>query len=518
MTTHLQIPATAAALVLLSQLASSAAVHYVDVNGSNPTPPFLDWSTAATNIQDAVDSALTGDEVLVTNGVYRYGGRSVGTNILVNRVAVDKSVKLLSINGPEFTVIEGYQLPGTTNGEGAVRCVYLTNGAILSGFTLTKGATRGSTQTEEGNGGGVWCPDLGDALVTNCLIMGNSAYQWGGGGYGGGFHSCLIQSNSAYSGAGVNNAFLTNCYVVGNRAAAYGGGAQFRGLYQCTLAYNTAKTGGGASYSSLYGCLVVSNRAIQTGGGVVNGGNLDGCTIVGNTAFQGGGVAGGNSGYNCIIYYNYASSPIAPNTNSSQTPLRYSCTVPFLDMTGNITNEPGFLSPETGDFRLRFDSPCINAGRNDYARTPLDLDGLPRIVSGTVDMGAYEFQGAGSKISYAWLQGFGWPIDGSADDLDPDGDGMNNWEEWVAGTAPTSPASALQMLSATGQLPNVTVSWQSIPYKLYWLERSSNCADSYSFVTVRTNISGKAGASVTQYTDTTATNGGPFFYRVGVNR
>jgi hypothetical protein len=33
----------------------AAATHYVDVNSTNATPPYTNWSTATTNIQDASD-------------------------------------------------------------------------------------------------------------------------------------------------------------------------------------------------------------------------------------------------------------------------------------------------------------------------------------------------------------------------------------------------------------------------------------------------------------------------------
>jgi hypothetical protein len=96
----------AAVIFLNVPLNAPAATHYVDANGTNATPPYADWLTAATNIQDAVDAAGTGDLILVTNGVYAFGGRqtSDGTS---NRVVLDKAITLQSVNGRQSTLIDG---------------------------------------------------------------------------------------------------------------------------------------------------------------------------------------------------------------------------------------------------------------------------------------------------------------------------------------------------------------------------------------------------------------------------
>ncbi|MEW6189282.1 MAG: S-layer homology domain-containing protein, partial [Actinomycetota bacterium] len=64
--------------------------------------------------------------------------------------------------------------------------------------------------------------------------------------------------------------------------------------------------------------------------------------------------------------------------------------------TGDISADPKFVDAEFGDYHLRFDSPCIDAGTNAGAPS-VDLEGNLRPYDGdgdgvaTVDMGAYEY-------------------------------------------------------------------------------------------------------------------------------
>lgn len=389
----------------LVSLPASAAVRYVDLNNPNPAAPYTSWTSAATTIQDAVDAAESGETVLVTNGVYATGGRAVhGT--MTNRVAVDKPVHLLSVNGPQFTVIQGYQVPGITNGDGAIRCVYLTNGATLSGFTLTNGATRATNdyvKFQESSGGGVHCEALQSYLdppivVSNCIITGNSAFGHGGGAYGGGVFSaqiidCELRGNTAQFGGGVAEGWVRRCLIADN-AAENGGGA--------SEAYGEA---GGFEYYSckLDNCLLVGNRAQFNGGGAYAC-ELYNCTVTGNSAGQAGGglfgffviqVQAPSRAVNSIVFSNTA--PSDENFVSYACNLENSCTTPLPGWGfGNITNAPLFMDFAGRNCRLQSISPCVNAGTNSSVIGDKDLDGNPRIRGGTVDMGAFEFQESGS--------------------------------------------------------------------------------------------------------------------------
>jgi len=129
-----------------------------------------------------------------------------------------------------------------------------------------------------------------------------------------------------------------------------------------------------------------------------------------------------------------------------------------------------------------------------------------------VDIGAYEYQGAGSVISYAWLQHYGLPTDGSADMLDTDLDGHYAWQEWKAWTDPTNALSVLKLLTPQPDTNGTVVTWQSVLGQSYFLERATNASGPFSLL--QGNIPGQPGT--TSFTDTNIANGSAILYRVRV--
>jgi hypothetical protein len=441
--------------------------------------------------------------------------------------------------------------------------VYLTNGAVLIGFTLTNGTTLNAGDiSQQQSGGGAWCNDS-SSVLSNCVFVGNSAMQYGGGACQGTVFDCLFTNNlAAYGGGAASNTLfnctltrnssmyqnfnygggayacaLSNCLIVGNQSVAgggFGGGTAFSTLFNCTVSNNAAGwggglfeclannslissncatgSGGGAYSNTLYNCLVENNFAAGNGGGVDKC-SLVNCTVVSNTSAIAGGGAQSSDFTNCIIYYNNGSS----NPNVQDCVLLYSDTFPAAPgSTGNITNAPAFLNAASGDYHLQSNSPCINSGNNAYVTSSTDLDGNPRVVGGTVDMGAYEYQTPVSKISYAWLQQYGLPIVTNIDTADLDGTGFTVYQDWIAGLNPTNAQSVLAMLPPvpTNNPAGLVVSWQSVSNITYFLQSSTNLGAQPAFSTIQSNIVGQAGT--TSYMDTNAVGFGPYFYRVGV--
>ncbi|MDD4737238.1 MAG: VCBS repeat-containing protein, partial [Kiritimatiellae bacterium] len=314
----------------------------------------LNWALPKRTIQSAVDASVYGGLVLVSNGVYDTGARRWGGDITVsNRVLLTNAVTLRSVNGPEVTVIAGAPGPAT-NDPAAVRCVLLTPGTQLEGFSLTNGYT-GRLYARD-YGGGAFCVDE-TAVLSNCLITGCSAWMGGGGVFQGTIRNCRIESCVADAGGGVYDARVFDSIIRSNHARSGYGGGVYGG---------TAQNG-----------LITANTAAALGGGAYAA-ELRNCTVTGNE----GGMRSGFA-LNCIVYdntdYNWSSS--------DSSTYRFTCTTPLPDGAGCTTNDPQL----TAEYRLGASSPCVNAGSNEAWMTEADdLAGAPRLIGGTVDMGAYE--------------------------------------------------------------------------------------------------------------------------------
>ena len=77
-----------------------------------------------------------------------------------------------------------------------------------------------------------------------------------------------------------------------------------------------------------------------------------------------------------------------------------------------------------------------------------------------------------------------------------------------------SALSLLRLLTPGTNESGLTVTWESVTNRSYFLERGTNFGEPPAFSTLATNLAGQFGTTV--YTDTNAAGGRLFYYRVGV--
>ncbi len=236
-------------------------------------------------IQEAIDAAEDGDEIVVDIGVYRENIDFRGKNITLRSTDPDDPEVV------DSTIIDG-------GNAGAV--VSFRSGesgeAVLSGFTITRGGglliSGGSSPLIKKNfiednsaevGAGIAIFDSSPTILEN-TISGNSGF------WGGGLHieesspiieGNIIERNIAEYGSGIvvySNASPTmiNNTISENRADQLGGGVAIAGKSTPTLEGNT----------------IVDNSAERGGGLYIEDSEpvVDNNTISGNRAANGGGL------------------------------------------------------------------------------------------------------------------------------------------------------------------------------------------------------------------------------------
>ena len=100
--------------------------------------------------------------------------------------------------------------------------------------------------------------------------------------------------------------------------------------------------------------------------------------------------------------------------------------------------------------------------------------------------------------------------DGAAD---PDGDGMNNLAEFLAGTDPTNSASAFRVIAVMPRGSDVLVIWRAGGGRTNMVQAASNLSDSYADVGSNIILLGSSDL-ITNFLDTSAATNATRFYRV----
>ncbi|MEO8392024.1 MAG: choice-of-anchor Q domain-containing protein, partial [Chloroflexota bacterium] len=310
--------------------------------------------------------------------------------------------------------------------------------------------------------------------------------------------SSTFSGNSGFNGNGIFNdqsatLTVTDSVFSGNIFASDGGGIENSGtatIVRSVFSGNTAVNFGSGIYNSSTGILTVisstfsnnGSESVGSDGGINNGGSatvtnstfsdnthqvifnrgtltLTNSTVSGNSPSNTGGsisnsigtitlnntiVAKSTNGIDCYIYsgtvtVNHSlisdgscgvgTGPSYTNGNLSGDPL--------LDPAG-LANNGG----PTQTIALQASSPAINAGSNalalDPSSNPLQYDqrgaGYPRIIGGTVDMGAYE---AAITAPHITMQPQNQTIvSGNTASLSVAATGQSLTYQWYQGTAP----------------------------------------------------------------------------------
>ncbi len=390
-------------------------------------------------IQDALDAARNGDEILVADG--RYTGQR-------NR-SITFSGKLLTLrseNGPQACTID------LEHQEGRAFQFTLSEGplAVIDGFTIQR-TKKGIGGYYGGLGGGIYAYSS-SPTVRNCRFVECTADEAGAAIYGISsnmlvenctFEYCRLNSIYAYRGGVVSfdggQPIIRGCRFNGNYGGASGGGLylkqSFARVTRCDFTNNRASSGGGAygEYGDpwfvlcrfqgnsaahgggvlvkgngvLNGCLLTHNEATQDGGGAKSESanfSMFSCTVTANKARTGGGYCGRPVSkvwfYNTIVYGNTASLSAADLLLDGSTAGEVSTYALIRCAIGQVVANPGSevhrgydivgdprfrdadgadnyaASWQDNDYRLAPTSPCIDAGDGwAVLRDESDVDG-----------------------------------------------------------------------------------------------------------------------------------------------
>jgi hypothetical protein len=257
----------------------AGAVHAATIN----VP--ADFAT----IQDAVNSASEGDEIVVAPGTYNENVTWTGTGLT-----------LRGSGGAALTIIDG-------GGFGApIRASSVLSGVTVEGFTLTNGGG--------GDGGGISLVNVADGTIRNCIVRDNANPDASGGGAYLNAGTYLVENtnfiNNSISGGGsggglyIESATVTingGSFINNSNPMGSGGGIEVLDesatltVSNALFTGNSAEDGSGGAIDVVFGATLVVNGSTFTANGIgatsnTFGGAIqagDGTLVITNSVFTG---------------------------------------------------------------------------------------------------------------------------------------------------------------------------------------------------------------------------------------
>ncbi len=330
-------------------------------------------------------------------GTYRLSGPSFAHGISIVGAGPERTVIEGTVSGlASGTVLSGVTITGGSGvvvGPGAsprIENVVVT-GSSDNGVTCSVTATPAliDCTISESQGHGVACwlgsaPTLTRCTITrNAGVPGKHGRPFGGGVYCGGFTrlvlvDCILADNyvsGLWCQSGDDDVTLRRCRISGNLQGGVQAGGTRLSMTNCLVVGHSDGSGSGVgvqtgnSATRITNCTITENSV----GAEISGGTVTNSIVWGNT--QDGVKGSARIDYSLLQNEGW----IGPeNENSVGDPL--------FRVPGQ-QGVDGFWAP--GDYRLKGNSPAIDAGTNEGAPA-VDLDGVPRPCNRFVDLGAYE--------------------------------------------------------------------------------------------------------------------------------
>lgn len=335
----------------LDVLATRSATRFYVKTSSSGAADGSSWADAASNLQNIINSSVSGDEIWVASGTF-YPTRDVNGTVTSGRTATFKlmsGVKLYgSFAGTESLLTErdaaviaanptvlsgdiGTLGVNTDNSYHVIIASMLSATSEFNGFTVSDGnANAGGSISVNGepiytNQGGGMANSQSSYTISNVIFTNNSSSSNGG--------AIINNQTNSYS------LTFTNCKFINNSTATNGGGAIYSAntvstITNCYFSGNS----GAAIWSFPYGSFTISQSV-----------------FVNNTNTGGNGGAIGlrkahNNLYNCVFAGNsasYGGALYLVNENNESTSSIYHCT--FYN-NSSTTNGKAFYGPGT-EFR-----------------------------------------------------------------------------------------------------------------------------------------------------------------------